>query len=31
MILKLLGIFTLVWIFFHYLPEILETADKCLG
>jgi hypothetical protein len=29
--LKAIGLIALVYLFFNYLPEILETADKCLG
>ena len=29
--LRVIGFITLVFLFAHYLPEILETADKCLG
>ena len=31
MILKIIGIVALIWVFGHYLPEILEITDKCLG
>jgi len=31
MILKIIGFIALIWLFGHYLPEILETVDNCLG
>ena len=31
MILKIIGFFALIYIIVEYMPEILETADKCLG
>ena len=29
--LRAVGLIALIYLFFNYLPEILETADKCLG
>ena len=31
MMLKAIGILALIYLFFNYLPEILETADNCMG
>ena len=28
--LRAIGLIALIYLFFNYLPEILETADKCL-
>jgi hypothetical protein len=29
--LKTIGVLTLVFLFVLYLPEMLETADRCIG
>jgi len=29
--LKTIGVLVLIFLFIVYLPEMLETADKCLG
>jgi hypothetical protein len=29
--LKTIGILVIIFLFMVYLPEMLETADKCLG
>ena len=29
--LKAIGVLALIYLFFNYLPEILETADNCMG
>ena len=31
MILKIIGFFAIFYVIVQYLPEIFETADKCLG
>ena len=29
--LKTIGVLALIFLFMVYLPDMLETADKCLG
>jgi len=29
--LKTIGILVIIFLFIVYLPDMLETADKCLG
>ena len=29
--LRAIGLIALIYLFFNYLPEILETADRCMG
>ena len=29
--LKTIGILVIIFLFMVYLPDMLETADKCLG
>ena len=29
--LKTIGILAIIFLFMLYLPDMLETADKCLG
>jgi hypothetical protein len=31
MMFKTIGILTVIFLFVVFLPEMLETADKCLG
>ena len=29
--LRAIGLIALIYLFFNYLPEILEIADRCIG